>query len=37
VLTITDRIGWGSELDIWFADCDAATTYGRQTVRIEPA
>lgn len=34
-LLVTDRIGHGSQFDIWFADCDAAIAYGRRTVTIE--
>lgn len=30
---VLDRIGWGSELDIWFPSCDRAVRFGRRTVR----
>jgi 3D (Asp-Asp-Asp) domain-containing protein len=31
---IEDRIGHGSQFDIWFASCEAAIQYGRRTVTI---
>lgn len=37
VLTVEDRIGSGSEFDIWMPSCRAAIQYGRKTVHIEPA
>jgi 3D (Asp-Asp-Asp) domain-containing protein len=33
-LVVADRIGHGSELDVWFADCEAARSYGRRAVRV---
>lgn len=35
VFEVTDRIGRGTEFDIWFADCDDARAYGRRTILIE--
>jgi 3D (Asp-Asp-Asp) domain-containing protein len=34
-LTVTDRIGHGTEFDIWFPTCDAARQYGRRTITVE--
>lgn len=31
---VTDRIGHGTELDVWFDDCDDAVAYGRRRVTI---
>lgn len=31
---VEDRIGHGSQFDIWFASCEAAIQYGRRTVTI---
>ncbi len=33
--TVNDRIGSGSEFDIYFSSCGAADGYGRQTITIE--
>jgi 3D (Asp-Asp-Asp) domain-containing protein len=33
--TVNDRIGSGSDFDIYFSDCGAAEAYGRQTITIE--
>lgn len=37
--TVRDRIGWGSELDIWMPSCSMAVGYGRRRVsyRVEVA
>ena len=35
VLTVNDRIGWGSEFDIWFATCAEAVAYGRHPITPE--
>lgn len=35
VVVVTDRIGHGSDLDVWFAECAAAVTYGRRIVTVE--
>lgn len=35
VFTVKDRIGSGSEFDIWMYDCNAAIRYGRQQIRIQ--
>ena len=32
---VTDRIGHGSQLDLFRWDCGAARTYGRQVVEIQ--
>lgn len=32
--TVRDRIGHGSDLDIWMASCSAAIAYGRRVVRV---
>ena len=34
---VTDRIGRGTEFDIWFDDCRDARTYGRRTITVELA
>lgn len=34
-LEVTDRIGHGTEFDIWFDDCAAAVEYGRRTITVE--
>lgn len=31
--TIRDRIGWGTELDLWTGSCSTARWYGRRAVR----
>lgn len=33
--TVNDRIGHGSDFDIYFSDCGAANAFGRQTLTIE--
>ena len=32
IFEVTDRIGHGTQFDIWFADCDDALAYGRRTI-----
>jgi 3D (Asp-Asp-Asp) domain-containing protein len=32
--TVRDRIGWGSQLDIWTPSCGGAVRYGRRTQRV---
>ena len=32
LFTVRDRIGWGSEMDLWTASCTAARAWGRRTV-----
>lgn len=34
VLTVNDRIGRGSDFDVWFDDCDDASAYGRQVITV---
>jgi 3D (Asp-Asp-Asp) domain-containing protein len=34
-LTVTDRIGHGTEFDIWFPTCEQARQYGRRTITVE--
>jgi len=34
VLTVEDRYGWGTQLDVFMWDCWAARQYGRQVVEI---
>lgn len=34
VYTVKDRIGHGSDFDIWMSSCDAARQYGRRTITI---
>jgi 3D (Asp-Asp-Asp) domain-containing protein len=36
-LVATDRIGHGSDFDIWFPSCAEARAYGRRTIRVSPA
>lgn len=33
-LEVTDRIGKGSQFDIWMASCSEARAYGRHTIHI---
>ena len=35
VVTIADRIGWGSQLDVFSWSCDWSTRYGREMVEVE--
>ena len=35
VFVVEDRIGSGSEFDIWIYDCNSAIQYGRQQIRIQ--
>lgn len=35
VYTVTDRIGSGSEFDIFMPDCGSANAYGRHTISIQ--
>lgn len=35
VFEVTDRIGHGTDFDIWFPSCDAAIQYGRRAVTVE--
>jgi 3D (Asp-Asp-Asp) domain-containing protein len=32
--TVRDRIGWGTQLDIWTPSCGAAIAYGRHAQRV---
>jgi 3D (Asp-Asp-Asp) domain-containing protein len=32
--TVRDRIGWGTELDLWAPSCGQAVAYGRRVVRL---
>lgn len=32
VFVVEDRIGWGSQLDIWMPSCRQALQWGRRTV-----
>jgi 3D (Asp-Asp-Asp) domain-containing protein len=34
MVTVEDRIGWGTQLDIWMPSCAEADNYGRQEVEI---
>lgn len=31
---IRDRIGWGTQLDLWTGSCHTALAFGRTTVRF---
>jgi 3D (Asp-Asp-Asp) domain-containing protein len=31
---VRDRIGYGTQLDLWTPSCSAAVAYGRRTVRV---
>lgn len=33
-VTVEDRIGYGTQLDIWMSSCADAVAYGRQEVEI---
>jgi 3D (Asp-Asp-Asp) domain-containing protein len=33
LFTVRDRIGWGSDMDLWTASCTAARAWGRRAVR----
>ncbi len=35
IVTIEDRIGWGSDLDIWMPSCAQAITYGRREIEVQ--
>jgi 3D (Asp-Asp-Asp) domain-containing protein len=35
VATVLDRIGWGTDLDVWMASCWEARQYGKQVVQIQ--
>lgn len=35
VFEVTDRIGHGTDFDIWFPTCSAAIEYGRRAVTVE--
>ncbi|MBA2282687.1 MAG: hypothetical protein H0W25_15870 [Acidimicrobiia bacterium] len=35
VLVVTDRIGHGTDFDVWFGSCDAARRYGRRTIVVQ--
>lgn len=37
VETVLDRIGWGTQLDVWVPSCWEARQYGRQSIEIEVA
>lgn len=32
---IRDRIGWGTELDLWTASCSDALAFGRRNLRFK--
>jgi 3D (Asp-Asp-Asp) domain-containing protein len=32
--TVRDRIGWGTQLDLWTGSCAFANQWGRRTVRL---
>ena len=32
---IRDRIGWGSELDLWTSSCSDALAFGRRNLRFK--
>ena len=32
--TVRDRIGWGTQLDLWAPSCAQAVAYGRRSVRL---
>lgn len=32
---VRDRIGWGSELDVFTSSCKAAVTFGRRTLHYK--
>jgi hypothetical protein len=34
VVTVMDRIGHGSDFDLWYPSCRDARVYGRQQIRI---
>jgi len=34
VWTVLDRIGWGSQLDLWSASCTASIQFGRRLERV---
>jgi hypothetical protein len=34
IVTVADRIGWGSDFDLWYDNCRDAKNYGRQKIRI---
>lgn len=36
-LTVADRIGWGSEFDVYMSDCAMMHQYGRQQINIQEA
>jgi len=35
--TVADRIGWGTELDVWMPSCADAVAYGSRTVGFRVA
>ena len=35
VVTVSDRIGWGSQLDFYTPNCGAAWNYGREQISVE--
>ena len=35
--TVRDRIGWGSDLDLWAPSCGMSLGWGRRTVRVRRA
>jgi 3D (Asp-Asp-Asp) domain-containing protein len=35
VVTVTDRIGWGSQLDLFMTSCHAARQFGRRHLHVE--
>jgi 3D (Asp-Asp-Asp) domain-containing protein len=37
VVTVTDRIGWGSELDLYMSSCTKARQFGRRHLKVEVA
>lgn len=34
-VVVEDRIGWGSQLDVFMASCQAADEYGRRYVEVK--
>jgi 3D (Asp-Asp-Asp) domain-containing protein len=36
-VVIEDRIGWGSDLDIWMPSCAEAIAYGRREIEVKAA
>jgi 3D (Asp-Asp-Asp) domain-containing protein len=34
VVTVTDRIGWGSDLDLYMTSCSEARQFGRRHLTV---